>query len=260
MKKRTGTREWSEHSRNIFKGCSNGCLYCYARYNAEDRFKSMEKGTFNKPDNRVTREYHKKPKKVDGRIMFPTTHDITEANAMSCIIYLQELLKVGNDLLIVTKPRASVIAALLDALRDYKEQVLFRFTITSLLNDYLKFWEPNAPLFAERLFCLKRAHKEGYRTSVSIEPMLDYYAEHIAFLCLPRVTDSVWIGCMNRIDERVDVTGFSETDKGKLKVVKDVSDHPHIYGLYDKLEGMKGIMWKDSIRKMLNLPAYEKVG
>jgi DNA repair photolyase len=30
----TGTREWSEYSFNIGLGCSNNCLYCYARQNA----------------------------------------------------------------------------------------------------------------------------------------------------------------------------------------------------------------------------------
>ena len=30
MSLKTGTREWSEHSRNIFIGCAHNCRYCYA--------------------------------------------------------------------------------------------------------------------------------------------------------------------------------------------------------------------------------------
>ena len=33
-RRKTGTREWSEHSVNCRQGCTNGCLYCYARAQA----------------------------------------------------------------------------------------------------------------------------------------------------------------------------------------------------------------------------------
>jgi len=130
--------------------------------------------------------------------MFPGTHDITPDNFEACFTVLKKLLKVGNRVLVVSKPRLKLITKICDQLKDYKNHLLFRFTIGSSNNKILSFWEPNAPTYDERKEALKYAHRAGYRTSVSIEPMLD--ADNIEALVddlAPFVNHSIWIGIMN---------------------------------------------------------------
>jgi len=81
----------------------------------------------------------------------------------------------GNEVLVTTKPNFSTIKKIVSRFNRYHERMQFRFTITSLEDSLLKFWEPNAPLFQERMNSLKFAFNKNFRTSVSIEPFLDYY-------------------------------------------------------------------------------------
>lgn len=58
--------------------------------------------------------------------------------------------------------------------RKLKSQMQLRFTIASVNDETLAFWEPKAPRFGERLESLRYAFRRGYRTSVSVEPFLDH--------------------------------------------------------------------------------------
>ncbi len=89
------------------------------------------------------------------------------------MIYLEHMLRPGNQVTIVTKPLLNYIKTICAEFSDHKDKILFRFTIGSSDSNTLKFWEPNAPDFAERLETLKLAYGQGYETSVSCEPMLD---------------------------------------------------------------------------------------
>ena len=70
--------------------------------------------------------------------------------------------------------KSNTIKKIIARFQEYQGLMQFRFTITSLNDKLLKFWEPNAPLFQERVSSLMFAFKNGFRTSVSIEPFLDY--------------------------------------------------------------------------------------
>ena len=73
-----------------------------------------------------------------------------------------------------------------------------RFTIGAMDDDVLRYWESGAPSFAERLAALKHAHGQGFRTSVSAEPMLDVpHAVELYEAVVPFVTDTIWFGKMN---------------------------------------------------------------
>lgn len=96
------------------------------------------------PDNWKEEEvnweaYNKSIRNREGYIMFPSTHDITPEHLFT----------------------------------EYKEQILFRFTIGSKNSNTLNFWEPNAPDYNERKKALVYAFEVGYQTSISCEPMLD---------------------------------------------------------------------------------------
>ncbi|MHA1270186.1 MAG: radical SAM protein [Candidatus Helarchaeota archaeon] len=193
-----GTREWSDYSINCITGCSNNCRYCYARKMAirfgrksDDNWKYMEIRE---------KDVKKKYKLRKGRFMFPTAHDITKDPDVleACLIVLNNLLKVGNSVLITTKPSPFVIKKICSIFEPYKNQIQFRFTITSNQDNLLQFWEPGAPPYNDRIYALKYAFKKGFKTSVSIEPFLNDPSEFI-FELTPYITESIWIGPMNYI-------------------------------------------------------------
>ena len=77
--------------------------------------------------------------------MFPSTHDIVEISPFkeACFTALENLLYSKNEVLITSKPRIEVIREIDDKFNEFKDQIQFRFTITSTCNDLLRFWEPN---------------------------------------------------------------------------------------------------------------------
>jgi DNA repair photolyase len=150
-KPKFGTKEWSDYNVNCVSGCSHDCRYCYAKSMAIQ----YERKT---PDNwkdeviRTSQLSKKFMKRKDGkRFLFPTTHDITPTNLSACIQKLTRLLAPGNEGIIVTKPHLDCVKALCDVFPMFKDQFIFRFTIGSSNSDTLKFWEPGAPDFDERL-------------------------------------------------------------------------------------------------------------
>ena len=135
--------------------------------------------------------------------MFPTTHDISPENLEVNLEGIAHVLNRGHDILIVSKPHLECIKAICDKFIAFKDKILFRFTIGSASDKVLKFWEPNAPDFCERLASLKHAFECGFETSVSCEPMLDERIEDVVTKVEPYVTDAIWIGKMNNCTARV---------------------------------------------------------
>jgi len=255
-RRKTGTLEWAEVNKNICFGCEHDCQYCYARANAL-RFKRL----INRKDwDKVRlneREITQKPRKEKGRIMFPTTHDILPKHIDITIKYLRGLLEVGNEILIVSKPHLECIKRICDDLKEFKSQIVFRFTIGSPNNDVLKFWDKNAPLYEERVECLKYAFKQGFTTSVSCEPYLDADIALMVYELLPYINDCTWIGKMNRINQRVNTTEWKKEDFEFLKIVKESQTNEFIEDLYDEFKDNKKVRWKDSIKQVMNLPEEE---
>ena len=242
MARVSGTREWAKHSLNIQGTCGNGCLYCYASANPL-------------PTKPVPEKYGER----SGTTMFPTRHDITEENVDEAVITLKKLLAPGNSVLIVSKPRLSVIKRLLVELKPWQEQVLFRFTIGSLREDTLRFWEPEAPPVFERMASLVLAHTEGWDTSVSVEPMLDTLKDDIVALVRtlePFVTDAIWLGKANKLVERLKANGHwcnrSEVRDEALQVIVAQQDE-YILALYESLKGHPKVRWKESIKEVVGL-------
>jgi uncharacterized Fe-S cluster-containing radical SAM superfamily protein len=249
-----GTEEWAVYNRNIIFGCRNNCKYCYARANALrfKKIKSAEEWT-----QMRLYEQKDKPRKLDGRIMLPTSHDLFPEYIEEAIVFLNKWLGQGNEFLIVSKPRLTVIDRLTIELEKYKDQITFRFTIGSSDNDVLKFWEPDAPAFEERLASLKLAFERGYKTSVSCEPFFDKTIYNIVDIFNPFITDSIWIGKLNGIDVRVKTDGWTEDDFKYLTMVKKVQTDEMIRSLYEHFKTNPKIRWKDSIKKIIGIPEEE---
>jgi len=187
------------------------------------------------------------------RIMFPSTHDITPECLDICLDAMDRMLYRGHEILLVTKPHAECIHKICTSFLQYQDKVIFRFTIGSTSDVILKKWEPGAPSFKERLECLKLAHAYEFQTSVSCEPMLDTRVEDIVKAVDEYVSDTIWIGLMNDVKQRLTLNGATpEIHAMGAELTKQCSQEM-ISGLYDRLKDNPKIRWKDSIKKMLGL-------
>jgi DNA repair photolyase len=247
-----GTTEWAVENANFINGCFHDCKYCYSKEMAI-RFKRKTPATWHieEIDSNLKKI---KIKKVDGMVMFPSSHDITPMNLNLSIEFLRNLLDSGNGILIVTKPHLEVIKEICTKFENYKSKILFRFTIGSINSETLKFWEVYAPPFAERKESLIYAYKNGFSTSVSCEPMLDDSTEELVKSLLPYITDSIWIGKANFLLRRLKMNGTDDpkTIRKAQELISMQSDE-NIKTLYKKLKDNKMIKWKESIKKIVDL-------
>jgi len=193
----------------------------------------------------LTKRIHKLP----GRIMFPSTHDIIEASPFkeACFTALENILYSQNTVLITTKPRLEVIREIDEKFSNFKNQIQFRFTITSSCDELLHFWEPNASLFRERITCLEFAFYRGFKTSVSIEPFLDYDPIPLIKSVAPLTTESVWLGRMNYIA----CHNLSEQEAPYYKQVRRNYETKHLLEICNSLRDFPKIRFKDSIRNQI---------
>jgi DNA repair photolyase len=250
--KATGTREWAEKNVNFITGCNHDCRYCYSKEMAI-RFKRATTDSWSTENIRKD-ALAKTYKKVEGMLMFPSSHDITPIHLKETILILDKLLGAGNNILIVTKPHIECIKAICTKFKDNKGQILFRFTIGSVDSATLKFWEPNAPSFEERLKSLKYAYLKGFGTSVSCEPMLDTMVFSVVDAVMPYVTDTIWIGKANNLMARLKINGITdaETVTQAELLCKWQKNKKNLLFLYEKYQDNPIIKWKDSISRVLS--------
>lgn len=239
-----GTKEWADYNVNCATGCLNSCRYCYAKMMAKRFGRATERTWKNMKirQSAVTKTYHRLP----GRVMFPSSHDIIDLPEIesACFKVLTKLLASGNDVLLTTKPRLDVVQKIVGQFSRYKDRLQFRFTITSGNDHLLRFWEPNAPLFKERMACLEMAFADGYKTSVSIEPFLDHDPQTLVELVAPYSTESIWIGIMNYIPRN----GIPPSHVPFYNAIRKNCERAHLMRIYERLKDFPKIRFKDSIR------------
>ena len=247
-----GTREWAEYNANIIDGCSHDCKYCYSKEMAI-RFKRKTSATWAVEKLRPS-SLNKKITLKSGRIMFPSSHDIHPNHLSPIIDFLGKLLKVGNSVLIVTKPHFKCITKICSSFSEYRNQILFRFTIGSNNSTTLRFWEPGAPSFEERLACLEHAYENDFETSVSCEPALDRDLSSLIDTLLPFVTNSIWIGKPNALNHRLKMNGFcdSATVQKASALLGELSDD-YLESLYLKYKVNPIVKWKESVKRVIGL-------
>ncbi|MCP3685921.1 MAG: hypothetical protein GY861_25015 [bacterium] len=125
----------------------------------------------------------------------------------------------------------------------------------------MKFWEPNAPDFSERLECLRIAHEYGFQTSVSCEPMLDNDVEQLVELVAPFITDSIWIGKANLLLTRLKINGVLDAETlAKANQLLEWQSDANILALYDKLKDNPQIKWKESIKEVVGIQLATESG
>jgi len=250
----SGTKEWADHNINCCLGCYNDCRYCYARKMATRFGRTTQEDwrDMKVRKDQVNRSY----RRMKGRVMFPTSHDIIDIPEVEevCFKTLENLLKSGNELLVTTKPRLTVIQNIHGRFSQDEERIQFRFTITSCNDELLKFWEPNAPLFQERMQSLIFGFEKGYKTSVSIEPFLDYNPEPLVKAVAPFSTESIWIGKMNYIPRN----GIGALEAPFYEDVRRNYEISHLMEIHANLKNQPKVRFKDSILNKLNLLSERK--
>jgi DNA repair photolyase len=250
-----GTYEWAVETVNCTIGCENFCQFCFGRRLAILR-RDISSHSEWRTINGVRRNLKKENKKHNGTVMFPSVHDIHPSNLDLCIEVITNLLEAGNRILITSKPKLVCIEELCETFKEYRDRILFRFTIGTSNNQILKLWEPGAPSFEERFTCLAYAKAKGFKTSVSMEPMLDSKTVvRDAIYMLPFVTHNLWIGKMNKIEERV--VGISREEKNRIHAGQEDCE---VYRIYEALKDESKIRWKDSFKQILNIKSPAEKG
>lgn len=250
-----GNKEWADETYNFQTGCENECTYCYANFTSI-RYNRTKPGDW---VNAVIREkdVYKKIPYSGKEVMCPSTHDITENNLKEAIIVIGKIIANDNFALIVSKPRLKCIKAICNKFDKNKDKILFRFSIGSVDDAVLKFWERNAPKFKERLDSLKWAHKKGFQTSVSCEPMLDDRVEDIINKVSPYVTATIWLGKANYLigkkgKGRLEMNGYGTPEYiNKAKELIAMQSDKNMIALYNQYKNNPKIMFKGSIIKVL---------
>ena len=274
-KRRSKFNDWVCETVSCQTGCSNDCLYCFAKGDAinKGRIAAIEEWPKEKLNKAGVKE---KYKLFDKPVMCPGTHDITEDNYNSTSTMLLRLLEAGNRVLIVSKPRPKLIEKLCKQLRKYRNKILFRFTIGAMDDKILSFWEPNAPTYNDRKEALRYAFEKGFRTSISIEPMLD--PENVTSLVndlASFVNHSIWIGTMNttwymdtdpsvaktdaareRVQNNLDYYGEEKAEKmrGEILRIKNLQQPDSLNKIYGSLKDNPIVQWKWHIKDALGLP------
>jgi DNA repair photolyase len=257
MKSNGGTQEWSVQTVNCCTGCSHDCRYCYAKEMAI-RFKQVTAAQWALERVRQ-KDVTKRHKKYSGQVMFPSSHDITPTNLAACLTVMKNLLDVGNRVLVVSKPHLDCIREICERFKQFKDQILFRFTIGACDDQILSYWEPNAPRYNERKQCLIHAYQTGFQTSVSVEPMLD--SANIDLLVgdlLPYVTHSLWIGTMNHLGRFG--KGSDMVLRQAIAKIRRGQTVGRIKSIYEQHKGNPMIRWKKEIKKVVGIPVPRRNG
>lgn len=252
----TGTNEWAVKTINCCTGCSNNCPYCYARaIGLRFGWTTYEEwGNCRIRQKDVDRQYPK----YGGRVMFPSSHDITPDNFQACHTVLGKLLKAGNEVLVVSKPYVESISAICEDYSQYRNQLMFRFTIGACDDAILSLWEPGAPAYNKRKAALKYAFETGFETSVSAEPLLDTErVDQLVADLSPYITHSLWLGKMNYLHSiKVD----SPEIDAAIQRIREGQTDDNIKAIYNRLKGNPVVRWKDSIKKVVGIKQAEKLG
>ena len=250
-----GTYEWSQHTLNFQTGCEHNCIYCYSK-EMSVRYGRSDTASWTVPAIRQ-HDVKKKIKKFDSIVMFPSSHDITPNNINDSLTFISNILNAGNKILIVSKPHLDCVKSICKKFKNNKNKILFRFTIGSVDDDVLKFWEPGAPDFKERYECLKYAFKKGFQTSVSCEPMLDNNIDKVIKKVSKYVTETIWLGKANNLlgktgQGRLERNGVATPEVvQKANELNDWQNDDNMIALYNKYKSDPKIRFKESIKRVL---------
>lgn len=166
--------EYAPLAANPYRGCGHECAYCYVpRVTRQDRAE-FNKGAFDRPDYEAKLIKDARKYQVAGiteQVMLSFTTDPYHPGDTSLTRRTLEILQ-EHGLAICTLTKGGT-----RALRDIDlfrpDRDAFASTMTSLDESFSHKWERSAATPADRIAALKKFHKAGIFTWVSLEPTLD---------------------------------------------------------------------------------------
>jgi DNA repair photolyase len=167
--------EYSPLAINPYRGCGHGCAYCYVpRIPGQPNRVEFDAGAFPRPDflERLRKDAAKyRDAGVTEQIMLTFTSDpYHPGDTLLTRQAIEVLVEHGLAFCTLTKGGTRALRDL-DLFRP--EHDAYAATLTTLDNEFSLKWERNAPVPANRILALKRFHKAGIFTWVSLEPTLD---------------------------------------------------------------------------------------
>jgi DNA repair photolyase len=109
-------------------------------------------------------------------VFFPSSSDIFVENAKDYVQVCLKILKSGHEVMFVTKPTLGSVRAIAHEMEQTGEMDLFRskmaifITITTNDPKLLKYLEPNASSYPERLEVIIELRQRGFHVNIMMEP------------------------------------------------------------------------------------------
>lgn len=206
-------KEYGDLALNIYTGCPHRCYYCFAPgvlHQEREKFHSRVE-----PRSGILEEVRKQLEKeqITGKLIhlcftcdpYPTGYDSTATREI-----IKLLKDHGNHVQILTKGDGSRDFDLLD------ENDWYGITISSNTN-IASVAEPNALSPGKRMKLLEKAHRQGVKTWVSFEPVLEPDAVLSIIAGYFDLCDKIKVGKLNYWPSDVDWATFGQTAENVLK-------------------------------------------
>ena len=168
----------AEYTMNIYRGCSHGCIYCFARgeyYKIPDFGRVRAK----KDALRIIRDdLARKVKRgiiTTGGMSDPYNPEEREHKLTRNALELINAFAFG--VCVLTK--SDLVTRDLDILQDIKNHspVNVSFSVTCAEDDLCRIIEPQAPTTSERLAAMAELSSQGIITGVLLDPVLPYITD-----------------------------------------------------------------------------------
>jgi len=211
-------KEYSNYALNIYKGCSHTCVYCYVPdclRMTKDKFYNEQSPRAKILDNV---EKNLKKKIVDDFVFMSFTSDPYQPLEKELKLTRQcvELLnQYGQKYKILTKSKL--------ILRDKdifdKKLAWLGFTISFDSDEEALKYEKKADPISERVKAIKELHYSGFKTFVSMEPVINP-EEAIKLVKRIKFVDLIKVGKINYMKNNIDWSRFLIDIEKELKKYK----------------------------------------
>lgn len=220
--------EYSPLATNPYRGCANGCIYCYVPNVLRMDRKEFDAGAIPRPDFlRLLRKDALKYMALGIReqVMLSFTTDPYHPGDTSLTRdVLKALQEHGLGICTLTKGGHRALRDL-DLFR--RDRDAFASTLTSLDAGFSIKWERSATLPADRIETLRTFHDAGIYTWVSLEPVLDTKATLEIIRRTHGFVDLYKVGRVNYLG-LTQTTDWKQFTKDVLQVLADTGAKHYI--------------------------------